>query len=387
VELKESRARADLFETSKPDGSVSRVGWIVLDNFYGDQDKKTISATEDVAKLLDRLMAEKMESLVIDLRGNPGGYLEEGVALSGLFLKSGPVVQERDARGRMTLKKSRPTEAKYNGPLVVLTDRYSASASEIFAAAMQDRGRAVVVGDHATFGKGTVQAVLDVGDYLPAFVPAQRAGSVKLTIRKFYRIAGGSTQLKGVVPDIILPSRLEASALGEDSMKGALEYDTMDKLPYEMASSAPLPLTRLKQSSEARLLIDPEFGHIREDYQRLKSQNEKNEISLDLEARRQEWLALEESAARRALERKDRLNAPVFQQKAYRLTVDNLKETELVPLAKVLAEEKGTNLHDGPEILAGGDFPLGLEPVKCETLNIARDLVEVSASPKETARR
>src|SRR5205814_1389380 len=161
----------------------------------------------DVLALLNRLKQENISGLVIDLRRNGGGSLEEAVNLTGLFIKKGPVVQAKDANGNIHVSKDRDSTIAYDGPLIVLTNRLSASASEIFAAALQDYGRAVIVGDEHTFGKGTVQTMLEIGRFIPFLgTDSNEAGALKLTIQKFYRVAGGSTQFHGVSSDIRLPS-------------------------------------------------------------------------------------------------------------------------------------------------------------------------------------
>ena len=289
VKLKDKAANAELIEVMGDDGVATKIGWINLYAFYADMQRGTVSCSFDVKRLLERLKKEKIESLVIDLRGNGGGSLEEAIRLTGLFIDGGPVVQAKSAKGRITNKKSKVPNAIYDGPLVVLTDRSSASASEIFAAALQDYGRAIVVGDKSTFGKGTVQTVMPVRNYMPAIFPKDtkdRAGALKVTIQKFYRIAGGSTQLKGVVPDIILPSYRDALETGEESLPNALEHDSIAKMKYE---SLDLQETRqqLLKLSEQRVKSDKEFNYIIEDNKRYKEINDRNEVSLNIEKREQ----------------------------------------------------------------------------------------------------
>ena len=290
VKLKDKAANAELIEVMGDDGVATKIGWINLYAFYADMQRGTVSCSFDVKRLLERLKKEKIESLVIDLRGNGGGSLEEAIRLTGLFIDGGPVVQAKSAKGRITNKKSKVPNAIYDGPLVVLTDRSSASASEIFAAALQDYGRAIVVGDKSTFGKGTVQTVMPVRNYMPAIFPKDtkdRAGALKVTIQKFYRIAGGSTQLKGVVPDIILPSYRDALETGEESLPNALEHDSIAKMKYE---SLDLQETRqqLLKLSEQRVKSDKEFNYIIEDNKRYKEINDRNEVSLNIEKRLEE---------------------------------------------------------------------------------------------------
>jgi carboxyl-terminal processing protease len=385
VDLLESRAKADLIVSAGPDGKPSKVGWISIDNFYGDPENNTVSLTEDVSRLLDRLQQEKVEGLVIDLRNNPGGYLEEAVSLAGLFMDRGPVVQERDAKGRAFPKSSRPARAKYAGPLVVVTDRSSASASEIFAACIQDRRRGVVVGEAATFGKGTVQTVMQVAEHLPTNIPAARAGTLKLTIRKFYRVAGGSTQLKGVVPDIILPSRTETTTFGEEALPGALAFDTIPQLTYQ--PSPALPLFELRLKAEKRLEQDREFAYIRQDFEKIRQQALQNSISLNRTDRVAEW---KEKIAQTRLRKQERAAVAdkiKAEAKVYRLTTENYHKPELFPLAKALEIASGAEIvqkdifADRPE-----DFPNLMEPVRVESLSILRDLIGLAKSA-ETAQR
>ena len=185
----------------QPNGTVQRLGWITLPSFYADMEHSGAanakSTTKDVLALLNRLKQEGISGLVMDLRRNGGGSLEEAVNLTGLFIKKGPVVQAKDSNGSPHVSRDRDSTIAYDGPLVVLTNRLSASASEIFAAALQDYNRAVVVGDSSTFGKGTVQTMLEIGRIMPFLGGGNsEAGALKLTIQKFYRVAGGSTQLR-----------------------------------------------------------------------------------------------------------------------------------------------------------------------------------------------
>lgn len=384
VELKESKAKADLIEMKNAKGDASRVGWIVIDSFYADMEAHTVSLTRDVKKLLQRLMKENINGLVIDLRGNGGGSLDEAIALTGLFIKKGPVVQQKSWNGQVDPRYSKSLEPIYTGPLCVLTDRTSASASEIFAAALQDHGRAIVVGDKATFGKGTVQTILEVGKFMPPISNSTGAGSLKVTIQKFYRIAGGSTQLKGVVPDLILPSRYEALEVGEDSLKGPLPYDVIKKLDYDLSETAPLPANELRARMEGRLKTNKEFQYVREDITRIKEQIAKNSLSLNEKERLQEIRANRERNKARSTERKERLaaankNGDPFT--VYRVTLDNAEAEGLTLLEKAKSDDKGGMLSasdDDDDTDDKDEFPHDIEPVKAETLNIVSDLVELT---------
>ena len=201
VQLKEKLAKAEIVERPDANGKIERLGWITLPSFYADMTKKSKtsrSTTRDISALIQRLQKENIDGLVVDLRRDGGGSLEEAVNLTGLFITEGPVVQYQTVNGGKFVLDDKFPEVAYNGPLVVLTNKFSASASEIFAAALQDYGRAVIVGDSSTFGKGTVQTMLDLNDFMPLISQGDGAGALKLTIQKFYRVSGGSTHLRGV---------------------------------------------------------------------------------------------------------------------------------------------------------------------------------------------
>ena len=388
VKLKDKAANAELIEVMGDDGVATKIGWINLYAFYADMQRGTVSCSFDVKRLLERLKKEKIESLVIDLRGNGGGSLEEAIRLTGLFIDGGPVVQAKSAKGRITNKKSKVPNAIYDGPLVVLTDRSSASASEIFAAALQDYGRAIVVGDKSTFGKGTVQTVMPVRNYMPAIFPKDtkdRAGALKVTIQKFYRIAGGSTQLKGVVPDIILPSYRDALETGEESLPNALEHDSIAKMKYE---SLDLQETRqqLLKLSEQRVKSDKEFNYIIEDNKRYKEINDRNEVSLNIEKRFEENKKEMERRKTRNVNRKKLFEEIEKKEKGKfkvtRLTLDNVDKNEIEPTDnfKRPEDESMRRAKDKEKELEEEtpDFPHFLSPTKREALEIAEDLIRVS---------
>jgi carboxyl-terminal processing protease len=319
--------------------------------------------------------------------------LEEAIKLTGLFVPKGPVVQAKDWRNNISWRDCENERPVYEGPLIVLTDKASASASEIFAAALQDYRRAVIVGEKSTFGKGTVQTILPVERYMPFFSDKSRAGSLKVTIQKFYRIAGGSTQLRGVVPDVILPSIRDVMEIGEESLPQALPYDTIPPRTYTYASKAPLPLTELGNRVKARIEANPEFQYILEDTRRIKERLDKNTVSLNEQERQKE---LDENKARneaRKAERKERVKAIAEKDPAayeqYRLTLDNVDATDLVKESS-LTKEQTTGMRmakseDDEDASDSSQFPYGIEPVKLETSNIMRDFIELTASQPQTA--
>src|SRR5207237_3092739 len=233
IKLKDQEARADIIIKKDENGDPIKLGWLTLPSFYADMDRHQKSTTRDVLALLKRLKKENIAGLVVDLRKNGGGSLEEALSLTGLFLKSGPIVQTKDYNGYIRISSDPDNGIAYTGPLVVLTSRQSASASEIFAAALQDYGRAVVVGDQCTFGKGTVQTILDIGNYTSLLGSrSHKDGALKLTIQKFYRVAGGSTQLHGVASDLVLPSLTDLPEFAEGALKNCLPYDEVPKAKY-----------------------------------------------------------------------------------------------------------------------------------------------------------
>ncbi len=260
IKLEEQEAKARLIELPGQNGQpAQRLGIIDLPSFYADLESRQPgrkSTTTDVAKLLRRLKEEKVSGVILDLRHNGGGSLEEAINLTGLFIKEGPVVQVKDTDGHISVDRDTDSEVLYDGPLVVMTSRFSASASEILAGALQDYGRALIVGDSSTHGKGTVQTLLRVGQLLRS---QAELGSLKVTIRKFYRASGSSTQLKGVVPDIILPSVNNHAEVGEAAMPNAMPWDTVPTAKYEPVNTIPPVLPELRKRSETRVAKDKDY--------------------------------------------------------------------------------------------------------------------------------
>src|SRR5213595_710152 len=283
IKLKDQEARADIIIKKDDEGRAVKLGWITLPSFYADMDHHAKSTTKDVLALLKRLKKENIAGLVVDLRRNGGGSLEEVISLTGLFLKSGPILQTKGSNGNIVVSSDPDPGIAYSGPLVVLTSRQSASASEIFAAALQDYGRAVVVGDQCTFGKGTVQTILDIGNYTSLLGSrSHKDGALKLTIQKFYRVAGGSTQLHGVASDIVLPSLTDLPEFGEGALKNCLAYDEVPKAKYtKWNEPVSLYIDELRRRSSERAQNDPEFHYVMEDQERLRHRLDDNRISLN----------------------------------------------------------------------------------------------------------
>jgi carboxyl-terminal processing protease len=398
VPLKEKLANAELIVTPAMDGKATKLGWINLSSFYADMEENTVSTTVDVARLLKRLMKEHIEGLVVDLRGNGGGSLEEAIKMTGLFIPAGPVVQAKDWRDSITWRDSEGERPVYSGPLIVLTDKASASASEIFAAALQDYRRAIIVGEKSTFGKGTVQTILPVERYMPFFSDKSRAGALKVTIQKFYRIAGGSTQLRGVIPDVSLPSVHDVMEIGEDALPHALPYDTIPSRTFTFWSKNPLASDQLRSRVASRIATNPEFQYVMDDSKRRKERNERNSISLNEAARLKE---LEEEKARfetRKQERKVRVKELGEKSKTafdlFRLTLDNVDQPQLVKESAFSKEDttgmrlaKNAPVDDDDEPATESSiFAYGIEPVKLETINIMKDWIEISSHQPQTAK-
>ncbi len=398
VELKEKLANAEMLVTPPALGKQLKLGWINLSSFYADMEDGKVSTTADVERLLRRLMKEGIEGLVLDLRGNGGGSLEEAIKLTGLFIPAGPVVQQKDWRENITWRECENAQAVYEGPMIVLTDKASASASEILAAALQDCRRALIVGDKSTFGKGTVQTILPVERYMPLFVKKDRAGSLKVTIQKFYRIAGGSTQLKGVVPDLILPSLRDVMDIGEASADNPLPYDEIPPRTYTFFRKGPFPVEELKARLDSRIATNPEFQAVIEESKRLKERIDRNTISLSETAREKERQDNESRRKKQQDERAERVKKIAESIKTdgfkmFHLALDNVDKPDLVPESDFTREQstgmrlaKGRN-DDESGANDGSKFPYGVEPMKLEAIHIMRDLVElISGSQPATAK-
>ena len=274
VKLEEQAAQSQIIEIEKG-GKTHRIGIIDLPAFYADfkamqeGDPNYKSTTRDVKKLLKELEEDGIDGLVIDLRNNGGGSLQEANMLTGLFIEEGPTVQIRNSRDRVDVMKDPDPELVYGGPLVVLVNRMSASASEIFAGAIQDYGRGVILGSQ-TFGKGTVQSVRSLNH-----------GQIKITQAKFYRVSGGSTQHKGVMPDIILPSAIDKTEIGEDSLPEALPWDAIAPVEHTTYTSTTDSLEQLISRHDARFHATAEYKLLLEQIAFLNERRNNKTLSLN----------------------------------------------------------------------------------------------------------
>lgn len=285
IVLEEQSAKSSVHEKTI-NGKKIKVGVVVLPTFYidvaalqrGDANYK--STTRDVKKLIQDLKKESVQAIIIDLRNNGGGSLQEAVELTGLFIKKGPVVAVKDHFGITKSEEDRDESVLWEGPLAVLVNRFSASASEIFAAALQDYDRAIIVGEK-TYGKGTVQQLYDLNNFVQ--IDGKKLGQLKLTIAKFYRISGGSTQFKGVIPDIEFPSLYAEKEYGEGASEFALPYDEIKPQFYEKQGTAKSKLSELKNKHDLRMSQSASYKFLQEDIQNLKESRDRKYATLNEE--------------------------------------------------------------------------------------------------------
>ncbi len=293
IKINQARASAAIYEVPDADGNISPIGVITLNSFYGDQsdndDAARVSASHDVAELIRKLKNENVTALIIDLRRNGGGLLSEAINLTGLFIDQGPVVQVRDSLGRVSLGNDTDSNIEYDGPLAVLTSRFSASASEIFAGAMQNYGRAIVIGDSSTYGKGTVQVVFEMKNYLP---PLNRSygtpGAAKLTTQKYYLPNGASTQNRGVIPDITLPSIDDFLEIGEAREPNSLIWDEIKSSSFEGKPLSLAFVSPLLNASQERQNSLSEFELLKRNIEWFRQRTERKSVSLNIETRREQ---------------------------------------------------------------------------------------------------
>jgi carboxyl-terminal processing protease len=330
VKLEEQAAKSEVI-TLPYEGRDWRVGVINVPSFYrdyralSDGDKDFTSTTRDVKRLIDELEEQGIDGLVMDLRGNGGGHLTEATALSGLFIDNGPVVQLRNASGRINrLDDPNPiAQVAYDGPLAVLVDRFSASASEIFAAAIQDYARGVIIGQQ-TFGKGTVQNLYSLDQYMkPDKESKDGFGQLTLTIGKYYRVTGESTQHRGVNPDISLPSAIDAEEVGESVRDSALPWDTIKTTRFAAGEPLESTIRSLTASQDARSKNDPDYQWLLGGIQEFEEVRAQNSVSLNVDVRREE----------RTLELERRLQRENERRAALKLeplaSLDDIDEEEL----------------------------------------------------------
>jgi len=352
IKLEDSKAKARLIATPDGRGKTNRIGVIDVPSFYapinlpGDETPSAQNfVSDDVAKLIKKLEQEKVQGIILDMRNDPGGSLEEAVRFTGLFVTNGPVVQARDSTGSVTVYSNTASNLVYSGPLVVLANRLSASASEIVAGALQDYGRAAIVGDTSTFGKGTVQNLTPLRPFIwPSQGDTNDPGTLKITIRKFYRVSGASTQFKGVASDIVLPDVLNYSPdIGEAALDNPLPWDTNSPAHYEKLHLVRPYLNELRLRSETRTATNQDFIYIRQDIDEFKK------LEADGAATLNEQKALKErqqNTEKNKERDKERARRPVPNEKIYDITVENANNAGL-PAPEVLSM---TNSESSPTL-------------------------------------
>jgi len=389
---KEGKASPAVIPEKKPD--QWRIGVIDLPGFYGavggeesaasGNGAAARSTSQDVELLVRQLGRAGVDGIILDLRKNGGGLLDEAVALTGLFIDQGPVVQVRDGKGTVIQRTDDNPGVLYNGPLLVLVGRRSASASEIVAGALQNYRRAIIVGEKSTHGKGTVQAVVELGKFLSRpDQPPPKAGAMKLTIQKFYLPNGHSTQNRGVLPDISIPSPLDYMKIGESDLPNALAWDEISAAPFTPGKLDPSVEVMLNEKSRERLSADNDMAFLRQDIEKVRSRLETGTISLN-ETRRMEENKTdnERNGERKKIEdRIQQILAPVVH-----LIIDDKKgeavATDKNPKKKKSSLEESADA-EADSVTDAVDLAEALE--LREGLRIMMDWLTLSASPKTAA--
>jgi len=379
IKLEDQQAKAKIIDLPAG-GKTQRIGVIDLPTFYageGNAKSGPTSATADVRLLLAKLKKENITGLILDLRRNGGGSLQEAIDLTGLFIPSGPVVQTRTMDGDIEVGKDRDGKVAYDGPLVVLTSRFSASASEIVAGALQDYGRAVVVGDTSTFGKGTVQTIIPLGRIMQGegVTPSSDPGALKVTISKFYRPSGKSTQLEGVKADIVLPSITDLPEIGESDLDNPLPWDTIAPQKLIASNRVNAALAELRKRSQKRITSSPDFADLKDEIVRFKKMRDDKSVSLNEAVRQKEKADLK--ARNEALE-KERLARATPLPAAYEITV----KTALLPgLGELVKPKKPTTSENSENADAIAVSITADQIILNEAKNILLDYTSLLAQP------
>jgi len=340
VKLEEQAAQKKII-TINENNVDYKIGVIDIPSFYVDFDAKRSgdpnykSTTRDVRKIIKELKEEKVDGIIVDLRNNGGGALDEAVGLTGLFIKEGPVVQVKQSNGNIEVEDDPDPSISYDGPMVVLINRLSASASEIFSGAIQNYGRGLIVGENS-YGKGTVQNMINLNRFIPS--AGGQAGELKLTIAKYYRINGSSTQNLGVKPDISYPSAIDPQEYGESSKPSSLKWDQIKPTPYKKYGDFTKILPTLIKEHLERIKNEPEFHYLEQDIADYKVNKNKNEFSLNLKDRKKERDEKEKRRKEREEER----------QKYQTIEIINKKEVtkKSLKVEDPLLEETGHILAD-----------------------------------------
>ena len=374
VKLEEQAAQSRIIEVPGENEEMVKVGVIDLPVFYLDFNGRAKnlpdyrSSTRDVRRLINEMKVEGIRGLVIDLRNNGGGSLLEATTLTGLFIDEGPVVQVRNSSGRISTEEDTDPGMAWEGPMAVLVNRYSASASEIFAAAIQDYGRGLIIGE-TTFGKGTVQNLVDLDDYASSS-DSGKMGQLKITMAQFFRVNGGSTQNRGVVPDIKFPSAGDPEDYGERSLDNALPWTSIPTTNYEREGDLDRLVAVTDFRYQDRIASDQEFGWLLSDVEEFNLNKDKKEISLLETTRREE---LEKDEAKRAARKAAKLdNGPLLEES------DELADAGEPPEAAaddgLIPDEEEEEEDDRPDLLLR------------ESARIVGDMIELGSDEPALAR-
>jgi carboxyl-terminal processing protease len=381
VKINSARAHAAIFDVPSADGkSTAPIGVISLPSFYGPTDSDELvgenpSATKDIARLIRQLQAAGIKGIVLDLRKNGGGLLSEAVSIAGLFIGPGPVVQVRDDQGNIKVDNDDEPSIAYAGPLAVLVDRFSASASEIVAGALQDYGRAIVIGDDSTHGKGTVQTLVEMRSLIPQLDDSTvKTGAAKITFQKFYLPDGSSTQLRGVMSDISLPSIDDYLPIGEKSLPHALVWDEIPTSFFDGARLDPKILKLLRDASLARQQKLEEFAFLKKGIDWFKNKEEQKHISLNLVERQKEKDA--DDAFRKEMETEKKLLAKNdFKYREFRLGPPLPPKPPQLQKSDDSDDDSGLD-PDENETYVPVDIPLR------ESLRVVNDALALGHDPK-----
>jgi carboxyl-terminal processing protease len=377
IKLTEQYAKGKVVEETDVDGHTHRLGLVTLPNFYEN-------CSGHVEKIISRLKKENVDGMILDLRRNGGGILDEAIKLTGLFIKKGPVVQVKDHAKQIQVLADDDSKVVYDGPLVVLVSRLSASASEITAAALQDYGRALIVGDQATHGKGTVQTILALERFLNAESVPQ-PGELKVTISKFYRVAGGTTQKQGLTPDIVLPSLYDHLELGEANLDNALEADSIKPAEYAHLDRVQPYLPSLQRDSKERVSHDRDFSYLEEDIRDVIKHRADKNISLNEAKRLEEKNQIKIRTEER---KKERASRKPLLEKNYEVTLEMVdKSKPLVQAVPPKPKEPDTTASNDvadPATEAELDAEPPVDAHLVEGLHILDDYIKLLTKPGKT---
>ena len=377
VKLEEQAAKSRIIEIPGEGEEMVKVGVIDLPVFYLDFNGRAKnlpdyrSSTRDVRKLINEMKAEGVKGVIVDLRNNGGGSLLEATTLTGLFIDEGPVVQVRNSSGRISTEEDTDPGMAWEGPLAVLVNRYSASASEIFAAAIQDYGRGLIIGE-TTFGKGTVQNLVDLDDYAPSG-DSGKMGQLKITMAQFFRVNGGSTQNRGVEPDIHFPSAGDPEDYGERSLDNALPWTSIDSASFKREGELDRMVAVADFRYQGRITDNQEFGWLLSDVEEFNLNKDKKEISLLETSRREEKEEDEAKREARKAARDD--NGPLLEESDALADVGEPIEATVDDDEGIIIDDEEDGDNDRPDLLLR------------ESALIVGDMIELGSDEPTLARQ